>query len=121
MLNTVSIKKNYEFMKVYKKGRFYVGKFIIMYVLANNLNINRIGITVSKKTGKSVKRNKVRRIIKENYRFYEPFIKTGNDFVFVARSNDLIPEFNVIKKEMKFLIKKLGVLDQEKWHCLKSS
>ena len=108
-----------SFLELYKKGKFYVGKFIILYVLINNLDINRLGITASKKIGKSVTRNRYRRLIRENYRLYENFVKSGNDFVFVARNSEILPEFLEIKKEMKFLLRKLNVFDQEKWDCLK--
>lgn len=111
---------NYEFARIYKKGKFFVGKFIILYVLKNNLNVNRIGITVSKKIGKSVKRNRIKRLIRENYRLYEDLVFDGYDFIFVARNNDVIPDFLDIRKEMKFLLKKLDVFDQEKWNCLKN-
>ena len=119
MIKTVPLKKNYEFLRLYKKGKFFVGKFIILYVLINKSDINRLGITASKKIGKSVTRNRYRRLIRENYRLYENFVKSGNDFVFVARSSERLPEFLEIKKEMKFLLRKLNVFDQEKWDCLK--
>lgn len=119
MIKSFPIKKNFEFLRIYKKGRFYVGKYIILYCLANNSNINRIGITASKKVGKSVKRNRIRRLIKENFRTYEEFIKLGYDCVFVARNNDELPVFTEIKREMKFLLRKLNIFDQEKWDCLK--
>jgi ribonuclease P protein component len=120
MINTVPLKKNYEFLRVYKKGKFYVGKYLTAYMLPNNLNINRLGITVSKKVGKSVKRNRIRRLFRENYRLFEDFIYKGYDIVFVSRSSDKIPDFIEIKKEMKFLLKRLNIFDQEKWDCLKS-
>ena len=114
MIKTIPIKKNYEFVRIYKKGKFYVGKFIILYVVANNFNLNRLGITASKKVGNSVKRNRFRRLIKENYRMVEERIKSGVDCVFVARNCDEIPGYLEIKKEMKFLLKKLNIFDQEK-------
>lgn len=120
MEKTVPITKNYEFMRVYKKGRFFVGRHIVLYVLPNKYEINRIGITVSKKFGKSVKRNRIRRLIRENYRLFETAIKPGYDCVFVARSHETMPEYAEIRKEMKFLFKKLEIFDQEKWNCLKS-
>lgn len=120
MKKTVPLKKNYEFMRLYKKGRFYVGKYIILYVLKNSYSINRLGITVNKKVGKSVKRNRFKRLIKESYRKYEDFVKNDFDLVFVARSYEIMPGFIDISKEMKFLLKKLDVFDREKWDCLKS-
>lgn len=119
MHGTISLKMNYEFMRVYKKGSFYVGKFITLYVLPNKSGMNRLGITTSKKVGKSVRRNRIRRLIRENYRFYEDFIRQGYDCVFVARASEEVPGFVEIKKEMKFLLKKLNIFDREKWDCLK--
>lgn len=121
MIKTVPIKKNYEFLRLYKKGKFFVGKLIILYVIKNNLGVNRLGITASKKVGKSVKRNLFRRRIRESYRFYEGFVKDGIDCLFVARNREEVPEFLEIKREMKFLLRKLNIFDQEKWDCLKNS
>lgn len=120
MEKTVPITKNYEFMRLYKRGKFFVGKHMVLYVLPNKFGINRIGITASKKFGKSVKRNRIRRLIKENYRNYESFIKAGIDCVFVARYSDDTPDYYNIKKEMKYLFKKLEIFEQEKWDCLKN-
>ncbi len=119
MIKTVPIKKNAEFLRIYKRGKFFVGKYLVLYVFKNNFKFNRIGITVSKKFGNSVKRNRIKRLIKENYRFYEQFIKTGFDLVFVARSSDKAADYTDIKKEMKFLLKKLSIFDREKWDCSK--
>lgn len=120
MKKTVPLNKNYEFIRVYKRGKFFVGKYIVLYVLPNKYKENRLGIAISKKYGKSVKRNRLRRIIKENYRMYEDYLKDGYDIVITARNFTSAPEFSIIKKEMKFLMKKLKVFDQEKWNCLKS-
>ena len=124
MKKTVPLKKNHEFVRIYKKGKFYAGKYITLYILKNvyfkNINaINRLGITANKKVGKSVKRNRVKRLIRESYRFYEDFVADGFDIVFVARSNAVLPEYSDVSKEMKFLLKKLGVFDKEKWNLQK--
>lgn len=115
MRNTVPIKKNYEFLRMYKNGKFFVGKFMVLYILPNNFGIKRLGITVSKKQGNSVKRNRIRRLIRENYRLFESYVLNGFDLVFVARTTDEIPDFHEIRKEMKYLFKKLGVFEREKW------
>ncbi|NLD49759.1 MAG: ribonuclease P protein component, partial [Clostridiaceae bacterium] len=103
MKYTVPIKKNTEFLRIYKKGKFFVGKFLVLYVYKNNSRVNRLGITASRKFGKSVQRNRIRRLIKENYRLMEEFLKTGYDLVFVARSSEEVPDYVSIKKEMKYL------------------
>lgn len=121
MIKTVPIKENRLFLRIYKKGKYYVGKFMVLYISQNRLEVNRIGITVSKKIGKSVKRNRVKRLIRENYRLYEGYVKPGYDCVFVARENSKLPDFREIRKEMKYLMKKLDIFDQEKWECLKDN
>lgn len=117
MTNTVPIKKNYEFQRIYKKGRFYVGKYMVLYVLPNKKDSKRLGIAVSKKIGKSVKRNRLKRLIRENFRLYEDFLQDGNDYLLVARSSEELPGFYDIRKEMRYLFRKLGVFNQEKWDC----
>ncbi len=121
MKKTVTLKKNYEFVRIYRRGRFFAGRYVVVYVLKNRYGVNRIGITANKKVGNSVKRNRAKRLIRESYRFYEDFIPTGLDIVFVARVADTNYGLAVILKEMKFLLKKVKAFDQEKWDGLRES
>lgn len=120
MKKTVHLKKNYEFVRIYKKGKFFVGKYIVIYVLKNRFGTNRLGITVNKKVGKSVKRNRMKRLIREGYRYFEDYIPKGLDIVFVARNVETEYGFAEIQKEMKFLLKKMQVFDQQKWDGLRN-
>lgn len=80
-----SIKKNKDFQVVYKTGKSYANKLLIMYVLYMETGDSRIGISVSKKVGNSVVRHHVTRLIRESYRLNKEKIKTGLDIVVVAR------------------------------------
>lgn len=113
MKKTTPLKKNHEFVRMYKKGKFQAGKYIIIYLLKNRLGSNRLGITASKKVGKSVKRNRIKRLIKENYRLMEDFIPAGLDIVIVARSIEKEYGFAGIQKEMKSLLKKMQAFEQK--------
>ncbi|HOJ11396.1 MAG TPA: ribonuclease P protein component [Clostridiales bacterium] len=113
MKKTVSIKSNRDFVRVYKKGRFVAGRYIVLYLLNNVLDINRLGITASKKTGKSIKRNRIKRLVRENYRLGEDMVKSGYDLVFVIRSVNEMPDFYSIKREMNYLMRRLGIIVEE--------
>ena len=117
MKKTISINRNKDFLALYKQGRFYCAKYLVLYTLPNNLKTQRLGITVSKKVGKSVTRNRLKRLVKENYFELEDSIKEWNDLVFVLRKNQLVPSYYDIKKEMKYLTKKLDILQLESFQC----
>lgn len=80
-----SLKKNRDFQNVYANGKSYANKYLIMYVLENNLNKNRIGISVSKKVGNSVIRHHITRLVRESYRLQEDVFNSGLDIVVIAR------------------------------------
>lgn len=102
MKKTTMLKKNYEFKYVLDKGKRYTGKYIDIYVKRNNLNENKLGIAVSKKTANSVNRNKIKRLIRENYRLIEDKIELGNSFVILWKKNRDIKDANFfnIKQDM---------------------
>ena len=82
-----SLKKNSDFKNVYSHGKSYANKFLVMYVLENNMGKNRIGISVSKKVGNSVVRHRITRLIRESYRLQESIFNSGLDIVIVARKS----------------------------------
>ena len=86
MKQSESLKKNIEFQNVYKNGKSYANKYLVMYVLKNDLNKNRIGISVSKKVGNSVIRHRITRLIRESYRLQEDVFNSSLDIVVLARS-----------------------------------
>ena len=82
-----SLKKNSYFQKVYKNGKSYANRFFVMYVLENNLERNRLGISVSKKVGNSVIRHHITRLVREAYRLQEEMFNSGLDIVVIARGS----------------------------------
>ena len=71
MKKTKILKKNYEFKKVLTKGKYYSGKNIEAFIIKNNSKYNFLGLAISVKSGKAVKRNHVKRLIRENYKNIE--------------------------------------------------
>ena len=82
-----SLKKNRDFQNVYRNGKSYANKYLVMYVLENNSEINRIGISVSQKVGNSVVRHHLTRLLRESYRLHENIFNSGLDIVVVVRKS----------------------------------
>ena len=81
-----SLKKNKDFQLVYKCGKSYANKYLVMYVRENQSGGNRLGISVSKKVGNSVVRHHITRLLRESFRLHEDITETGLDIVVVARA-----------------------------------
>ena len=87
MKQFISLKNSLEFGNVYKRGKSYANKYLVMYIVDNGLEINRLGISVSKKVGNSVVRHRITRLIREAYRLHQDELIKGKDIVVVARVN----------------------------------
>ena len=100
-----SLKKNSDFKNVYTHGKSFANKYLVMYVLENNMGINRIGISVSKKVGNSVVRHRVTRLIRESYRLHENIFNSSLDIVIVARKSTFDVGFTEIESALLHLSK----------------
>ena len=84
-----SLKKNCDFQYVYRNGKSYANKYLVMYILENHGDRNRLGISVSKKVGNSIVRHRITRLIRESYRLHETdfLSNSGLDIVVIARNS----------------------------------
>ena len=110
------LRKNQEFRLVYRRGKSYANKLLVLYVFNNKKNIteenelyNKLGISVSKKVGNSVVRSRSKRLIYESYRLNVNDIKPVYDFVFVARSAINEKKYSDVEAAMINLLKKAGI------------
>ena len=111
MKKTKMLKKNYEFKKVLTKGNYYSGKCIEAFILKNNFEFNLLGLAISVKTAKAVKRNKIKRLIRENYKNFEESIKVGYSIVFLWKKKANIEDatYENIKKDFTTIIDKAKI------------
>ncbi|NLL72226.1 MAG: ribonuclease P protein component [Clostridiales bacterium] len=105
MKKTISIKKNEDFRKVYGTGKSYANKNLVMYMIKNGTDENRLGISVSKKVGNSVIRHRITRLLRESYRLNEDRVLGGLDIVVVARIGAKGKNYYEIEKSLLHLMK----------------
>ena len=98
-----SLKKNRDFQNVYSKGRSYANRMLVMYVLNNHTEDNRLGISVSKKVGNSVIRHRITRLIRESYRLQEDMFNSGLDIVVIARATARNADYHQIESALMHL------------------
>ncbi len=107
---SASLKENFEFRRLYSKGKSAVGPDIVLYARKRERDTNRVGITVSAKLAKAVRRNKVRRRLREIYRLNERRLRRGVDLVIVVRGRGVLAPYRVLEREFLSLAGKLGLL-----------
>ena len=110
MKHTVSLKLNHEFRRLYNKGKSAVSPYFVIYCRKTGRAESRLGITTGVKLGKAVKRNFVRRRIRELYRTNEVKFLPGFDVVVVARSRAIYGRYADLERSFLQLMKKLGIL-----------
>lgn len=111
MKHTETLNRNGDFQRLYHRGKSYTNPALVVYFQRNRAGICRIGITVSKKIGNAVQRNRCKRIIRAAYREIEPHILGNYDFVFVARGKTKYLKSTEIKAIMLSLLQKAGAIE----------
>ena len=123
-MKNLAIKEHHLYNKAYKKGRSYVGKLVTVYVLkdltAEKLKranpqkkyVNRIGLSVSKKLGGAVKRNRAKRLIRAGFDVVKPYIRTGNLIIIGARVAILSKKSTQVAAELEAAFKTLGLYEK---------
>ena len=102
------LKKSWQFQRVYKEGDKYFDYLFVLYVLPNNTRETRIGLTVTKKVGISVQRNRIKRVIREVFRSLKE-IAPGNDLVVVARKAAVDLKYSQAQDSLSHLLYRAGI------------
>lgn len=108
-----TLKKNYEFRRLYTKGKSAVTPYLVVYSLKTGRGRRRVGYTVSTKLGKAVVRNRVRRRLREIYRLNADRLVESADIVIVARSRCVGGEYAKMEKAFLHACAELGLLRED--------
>ena len=100
-----SLKKNKDFQRVYRQGRSRANRTFVMYILENDMEENRVGISVNKKVGNSIIRHRVTRVIREVMRLHWGDVAVGYDIVVVARKPAIDSGYDKYERALLHLLK----------------
>ena len=106
-----SLKLNHIFRRLYASAG-HANSYLVLYARKNHSQTNRVGVTVSKKLGCAVVRNRVRRRLREVYRLNETKFSSGWDIVVVARSRCVNADFSKLTAAYLALAAKAGILEE---------
>ena len=109
---SASLKLNHIFRRLYATSG-HGNSYLVLYARKNRTSTNRVGVTVSKKLGHAVVRNRVRRRLREIYRLNEDKFAPGWDIVVVARSRCISADFGKLTASYLSLAEKAGILKEE--------
>lgn len=114
MKKELRIKKNNEFQEAFQKGHSFANRQFVIYALKKEGQESyRIGLSVSKKVGNSVVRNKIKRYIRQSIFELNNLIYTGNDYVIIARKPAASMDFFEVRKSLMHVLKVGKVLKKE--------
>ena len=113
MKSTTTVKKNYEFRRMYAKGKSGVSSCLVVYYRKNRLGHNRLGVTVSTKLGHAVVRNRVRRRLREIFRLNQGGLAQGYDMILVARTRAVGAEYRELERAFLSVCGKLGLREKK--------
>jgi ribonuclease P protein component len=109
---TSPLRFNYEFGKVYKKGRYLPGRYLVLHFIRHGRDYSRLGVTTGKKVRGSIQRNRMRRLLRECYRLNEPNIRKGYDIVLLGRDDPGDIRLDAIERDFIYLFKKAGIWEE---------
>lgn len=109
-----SLKKNQDFQTVYRRGKPYANKYLVMYVMDSGREDTRIGISASKKVGNSVVRHRFARLVRESFRLNKDILEDGKDIIVVARAAAKDKNFDKIESAFLHLCGLHNILKESK-------
>lgn len=112
MKRTDKLKQNWEFRRLYSRGKCVATSAFVVYFFKGKADRVRLGITVSKKIGSAVKRNRAKRVITAAFDSCLPNIKRGFDFVIVARSRILSLKSGDVANMLLEKLKENGLVER---------
>ncbi|MBE6577795.1 MAG: ribonuclease P protein component [Ruminococcaceae bacterium] len=132
-MKNIAIREHHLYNKAFQKGKRQVGKYVAVYVLRDlaakrimnahpeKKYVNRLGLSVSKKLGGAVQRNRAKRVVRAAYDTLKDELYTGNLIVISPRNAVLDAKSTQVAEEMRAAFSQLGLLKQTDEECADNS
>jgi ribonuclease P protein component len=104
-----------EFQRVRKRGRSWTTPYLVLVLLANKRTHNRYGFAVGRRVGNAVRRNQVKRWMREAVRRRHPQLRQGFDLILIARGRmaDADADFSRVDESVGILVERAGLVPPE--------
>lgn len=112
MDRSFSLREGTEFQRVWDKGKSWSHPLIVLRARANGMEHSRFGFVAGKKVGRAVRRNRVKRLLREAVRHRLDEIARGWDIILIARGSAEPSEFREIDAAVGELLKRAGLLNR---------
>ncbi|NLJ34313.1 MAG: ribonuclease P protein component [Firmicutes bacterium] len=103
------LRRRSDFAWVYRRGRSYANKYLVIYVLPNNMALTRFGFSVGKRMGNAVQRNRIRRRLREICRLHLGELKDGYDIIVIPRNPAPETNHDTLRGALRHLFHKAGI------------
>jgi ribonuclease P protein component len=98
-----------QYTLVYRQGKVWATSLLVMKAMPNGLSLSRYGFSVTKKVGKAVQRNHLKRLLREIMR--QQSLKSGWDIVFIARSVAVNTDYHQLERAVTKLLARAQLLE----------
>jgi len=104
--------KSRDYKAVFEKGRAAAAGGVVVYILSREASGFRVGLVVSRKVRGAVRRNRIRRLLREVYRIHPTWFVPGYDYVLLGRETAAEANFAIIERSVRRALIRLGVIQK---------
>jgi ribonuclease P protein component len=108
----IILRNNREFQCVYRHGKSYANKYMVLYVLKGGASEAKAGFAAGKRLGNAVTRNRAKRLLREAFRLNRAFIKDGVQLILVGRNPIVDLKYQAVEKAFNSLCRKAEIFDK---------
>ena len=110
---TTTLKLNYEFARVHHRGKYATNRYVVVHYMKKKAPGNRLGVSCSKKVKGSVRRNRMKRLLREGYRMLESRLEQGYDIILIARNWTDDPKCGTVAADIGKTMRRIGLMKEQ--------